>query len=48
MQTTPGTPFPAMANPDDLITTLRAIKREWGDSLGIEEMGIFGSFVVAC
>lgn len=44
MQTIPGTLFPAMANPDDLITTLRAIKREWSDSLGIEEMGIFGSF----
>ena len=44
MQTTPGIPFPALANFDDLITTLRAIKREWGDSLGIEEMGIFGSF----
>jgi predicted nucleotidyltransferase len=44
MRTTPGIHFAAVADRDDLISTLRAIKREWRDSLGIEAMGVFGSF----
>jgi hypothetical protein len=44
MQTTTGFHFEAVANRDDLISALRAIKQEWHDSLGIEEMGVFGSF----
>jgi predicted nucleotidyltransferase len=36
--------FEAGANRDDLMSALRAIKQEWRDSLGIEEMGVFGSF----
>jgi len=39
VQTTSGNPFEAIPNRDDLISGLRAIKQEWRDSLGIEEMG---------
>ena len=38
---------PQDASPQDregVLSALRDLKREWRDSLGIEEMGIFGSF----
>ena len=38
---------PQDASPQDregVLSALRDLKREWRDSLGIEEMGVFGSF----
>ena len=43
--TAPAEPQGA-SSPDQegVLSALRDLKREWHDSLGIEEMGIFGSF----
>jgi hypothetical protein len=32
------------ANRDELLLALRDLKREWSEPLGIEAMGVFGSF----
>jgi uncharacterized protein len=44
MQTTPGSTVEPNGNTDDMLSALRAVKREWGDALGIVQMGVFGSF----